>query len=383
MTVEPQPRLLYLVTEDWYFVSHRLPMARAAKKAGYEVHVATRVRDCRASIEAEGFVLHSLQWQRGKHDPLAFLRAVRDVRLLYREMKPALAHHVAMVPTVVGSLAALRLPIVRLNALAGLGFVFISRSIGARLLRPLLVRFMRRLIGNNRAAVLVQNGDDRALMTAIGIDPAHIFLIPGSGVDTDRLQPLPVPEGPITIAYVGRLLADKGLRPLVRAHALLAKRGEPIRLLIAGEPDPSNPGSILPSEIDTWRSQKGIEVLGHVPVAGVWAKAHIAVLPSRREGLPLSLLEAAACGRPMVATDVAGCRDIARDGVNALLVPPDDPEALADAIARLARDAALRAQFGAAGRQLVEGEFSSERIGREIVALYDRLLQRTKDPSHP
>jgi glycosyltransferase involved in cell wall biosynthesis len=378
------PRLLYLVTEDWYFVSHRLPMAQAAKKAGYEVHVATRVRDCGASIEAEGFILHPLGWERGKHDPFAFLTAVQQVRRLYRDVKPALAHHVAVVPTVIGSLAALGLPIMRLNALAGLGFVFISRSMGARLLRPLLVRFMRRIIGNKRAAVLVQNRDDRALMTAIGIDPAHIFLIPGSGVDTNRLQQLPEPEGPITMAYVGRLLDDKGLRPLVRAHALLAKRGEPIRLLIAGEPDPSNPGSIPPTEIDTWRSQERIEVLGHVPVAGVWAQAHIAVLPSRREGLPLSLLEAAACGRPMVATDVPGCCEIAREGVNALLVQPDDPEALADAIARLARDAALRAQFGAAGRQLVESEFSSDRIGREIVALYDRLLQRrTKDSSHP
>src|SRR6185437_13297405 len=311
-------------------------------------------------------------------DPLAFLRAVRDVRRLYRDVRPALAHHVAMVPTVVGSLAALGLPIMRLNALAGLGFVFISRSMGARLLRPLLVRFMRRLIGNKHAAVLVQNGDDRALMTAIGIDRAHIFLIPGSGVDTNRLRPLPEPEGPITMAYVGRLLDDKGLRPLIRAQALLAKRGEPIRLLIAGDPDPANPASIPPAEIDEWRRQPGADVLGHVPVASVWAKAHIAVLPSRREGLPLSLLEAAACGRPIVATDVPGCREIAREGINALLVPPDDPEALADAVARLARDASLRARFGTASRQLVENEFSSERIGREIVALYDRLLGRSR-----
>src|SRR6185437_7842449 len=156
MTSGPPPRLIYLVTEDWYFVSHRLPMARAAKKAGYEVHVATRVRDCRAAIEAEGFILHSLRWQRGKHDPLAFLTAVRDVRRLYRELKPALAHHVAVVPTVIGSLAALGLPVLRLNALAGLGFVFISKSAGARALRPILVRFMRRLLGNKHAAVLVQ-----------------------------------------------------------------------------------------------------------------------------------------------------------------------------------------------------------------------------------
>ncbi len=202
-----------------------------------------------------------------------------------------------------------------------------------------------------------------------------MFLIPGSGVDTERLKPLPEPPGPITVAYVGRLLADKGLRSLIAAQARLTARGQPIRLLIAGDPDPANPASIPPQEIADWRRQPGVELLGHVPdIATVWAKAHIAVLPSRREGLPKSLLEAAACGRPIVATDVPGCREIARPDVNALLVPVDDAAALADAMATLAQDAGLRARFGAAGRALVEREFSNARIGADIVALYRKLL---------
>jgi glycosyltransferase involved in cell wall biosynthesis len=212
-------------------------------------------------------------------------------------------------------------------------------------------------------------------MTALGIPRARIFVIPGSGVDIEHLRILPEPAGPMTMAYVGRLLDDKGLYTLVAAQALLAARGDNIRLLIAGEADPANPASIPPSEIDTWRTRPMIEVLGHVPdIATIWANAHIAVLPSRREGLPKSLLEAAACGRPIVATDVPGCREIARAGVNAFLVPVDDAQALADAVQQLAHNADLRAQFAVAGRTLVEREFASTRVGPETVRLYRAML---------
>jgi glycosyltransferase involved in cell wall biosynthesis len=181
----------------------------------------------------------------------------------------------------------------------------------------------------------------------------------------------------VTVAFVGRLLEDKGLRSLIAAHDLLTQRGVPVRLLIAGQGDPANPASIPDAEIASWKRKPYIQVLGHVTDIGtVWAGAHIAVLPSRREGLPKSLLEAAACGRPIVATDVPGCREITRAGVNGLLVPPDDPAALADAIGQLVRDPALRRRFGEAGRRLVMEEFSSDRIGRQTVALYDHLLGR-------
>ena len=172
---------------------------------------------------------------------------------------------------------------------------------------------MRALLNRPRNAVLVQNPDDRAAVTALGIDADRIFLIPGSGVDTEQLMPMPEPAGVMTVGYVGRLLADKGVRPLVEAHALLAARGRAIRFVLAGEPDPANPASIPQSEIDSWKAIDGFDVLGHIDdIRAVWAKSHIAVLPSRREGLPKSLLEAAACGRPIVATDVPGCREIGR-----------------------------------------------------------------------
>jgi glycosyltransferase involved in cell wall biosynthesis len=280
-------------------------------------------------------------------------------------------------PAVIGSLAALGLPIVCLNAMAGLGFAFTTRTPKAMLLRAVLEPTLRRLFGRARGFVLVQNPDDRAAVQSLGVSNDKIMLIAGSGVDIDVLKPLPEPPPPVAAGFVGRLLTDKGLPTLVEAHALLARRGRPVALLIAGEPDPANPASIPQATIAEWQRRPGLTLLGQVDDIGAfWARAHIAVLPSLREGLPLSLLEAAACGRPIVATDVPGCREIARDGVNALLMPPNDTAALADAIDRLAGDAELRRCFGAAGRRIVEGEFSHLRIGQEIVALYRRLLQQ-------
>lgn len=371
----PRPVLLYLVSEDWYFRSHRLPMAQAARGAGYDVHVATHVQDDGAAIRELGFTLHPLPWRRGSTNPLDRLRLIGEVRRLYRTLKPDLVHHVALEPTVIGSLAAAGLRLRTLNALAGLGFVFTSPSPKARAAATAARGTLRFLLNRRGASVLVQNEDDRAAITALGVGEDRIFLIPGSGVDTDEFTPMPEPNGPVTAAFVGRLLDDKGVRTLIAAHEILARRGQPVRLLLAGEPDPANPASIPDNEIASWKKRYGVDVLGHVAdIRTVWAAAHIAVLPSRREGLPKSLLEAAACGRAIVATDVPGCREIARDGVNALLVPPDDPAALAGAIDMLARDPVLRHTFAAAGRKLTEEEFSSARIGRETVALYDKLL---------
>jgi glycosyltransferase involved in cell wall biosynthesis len=370
------PKLVYLVTEDWYFVSHRLPMARAALRAGFEVHVATRVSKHGGAIESEGFILHPLAWERGRFAPLHLTRVIADVRSLYRSISPALAHHVALAPTVVGSLAALGMRFPRINALAGLGFAFTSSGVKAALMRLALSTLLRVLLRKKEAIALVQNPDDRAALTQIGIPAAKIALIPGSGVDTARFQPLPEPADPVTAAFAGRLLYDKGVAVLADAAKLLNERKTPIQLIIAGDTDPANPASIPDNVIAGWKTIPGLDFRGHVADIGtLWRDAHIAVLPSRREGLPLSLLEAAACGRPLVATDVPGCREIARPGVNGLLVPPDDSTALADALSRLAQDRDLRIGLGRASRELAETTFSSERIQAQIVALYRRLLE--------
>jgi glycosyltransferase involved in cell wall biosynthesis len=383
-------KVLYLVSEDWYFVSHRLPMARAAKAAGYEIHVATRVNRHGEQIAREGFHLHAIDWRRGSLNPFRLLRTVMETRRLYQQVAPDLVHHVALVPSVLGSIAALGLPMVRVNALTGFGYVFTSQTPKARLVRFIANPLIGWLLRRPKATALVQNPDDRAMALEFGVPPQRVALIPGSGIDVDSLTPLPEPEGLFTVGFVGRLLADKGVQVLVRAQEMLAARGIAVRVLLAGAPDPSNPASIPEAVLAQWRARPNLVLLGHTnDIHAVWAQSHIGVLPSRREGLPKSLLEAAACGRALIATDVPGCREIARAGVNALLVPPDDAQALADAIETLAKDRDLRLRFAQASRRLAVEEFSSARIGKEIVSLYQRLLAgapeaaRDKEPSRP
>jgi glycosyltransferase involved in cell wall biosynthesis len=368
-------RLLYVVTEDWYFLSHRLPMARAARDAGFEVHVATRVGEGAAAIGAEGFILHPLAFARGRLSPRETFGTILSLRRLYRDLKPDVVHHVALQAAVLGSVAGLGLAIKSVNALTGLGYTFTSDSAKARLLRAPLTALLRWLFNRPGHAVLVQNPDDRDDMLSFGITSERIAVISGSGVDTDALEPLAEPQGPPIVAFVGRLLADKGIHTLIRAVRLLRQRGSQTELLIAGTPDPSNPASVSEPEAETWNLEPGVTWLGHVDVIrALWARAHIAVLPSRREGLPKSLLEAAAFGRPMIASDVPGCREIVIPGETGLLVPADDERALADAIETLAASPELRARYGAAARRLAVGKFSSEAIGRHTVDLYRRLM---------
>jgi glycosyltransferase involved in cell wall biosynthesis len=221
----------------------------------------------------------------------------------------------------------------------------------------------------------VQNPDDLTALTRLHIPPNRIVLVRGSGVDVGRLRPLPDPEVPPTVAFVGRLLDDKGIRTLVAAHRLLRGQRTDVRLLIAGTPDPANPVSVTDEEAASWSKEPGITWLGHVDdISGLWARAHIAVLPSRREGLPLSLLEAAACGRAMIATDVPGCREIVIHEKTGLLVPVDDASALAGAIVRLASDPESRASYASAARRLVVAEFATDIIGPQTIGLYRRLM---------
>lgn len=369
-------RLLYVVTEDWYFLAHRLPMARAAKAAGFEIHVATRVRDGAAAIAAEGFTLHPVPFMRGRLSLLATIKTVLALRRIHRAIAPAIFHHISLQACILGSLSALGRRIAGINALTGFGFVFSSDTMKARLLRPLIVKLLQTLLDRPGRIVLVENPDDRQTLMSLGISEQRIKLIPGSGVDIDTLRPLPEPTGPPTAAFVGRLLDDKGVRTLVAAHRLLRQSGSQIELLIAGTPDAANPASVSEDEAAGWSREPGITWLGHVSnIVSLWARAHIAVLPSRREGMPMSLLEAAACGRPMIATDVPGCREIVRPDHTGILVPVDDAPALAAAIDKLATSPDDRHRYGTAARRLVVEHFSAKSIGRQIVDLYCNLLK--------
>lgn len=372
-----QRRLVYLVTEDWAFYRHRLPMARAARDAGYEVHVIARIVERRTEIEREGFVAHHIDWRRSRISLDATLQSVREIRGLLRAIEPTVLHNVALKPAVVGSMAAQGLAGVGVvSSINGLGSAFLGTSVKGRFVKLGLQVLLPLLLNGRRCRTIVQNPEDFAAMQGLGVKPEQIVLIPGSGVDTEHLRPLPDPPLPLRMAFVGRMLEDKGVRPLVEAHRLLRRRGVEIELLLAGEPDPENPTSITEAELKAWATEPGIVWAGHVEnIADVWARSHIAVLPSRREGLPKSLLEAAAFERAMVATDAPGCREIVIDGRTGSLTPIDDAPALAEAIERLARDESLRLQMAREARALVVAKMSSQDIGRQTVAVYDQVAR--------
>lgn len=381
------PKLVFLVTEDWYFASHRLALARAARAAGYEVVVATRVRAHGERIREEGFRLRPIRWRRRGDGFFGALRAIREIARVYRAERPDLVHHVALKPVLFGGLA-LRLAFPgrrdrprRVDAVMGLGSGFSGAGLAARLRRPAL-RLMLGAFGRGRGGrIIVQNPEDAEALAGFGLACGRIALIRGSGVDLARFQPLPEPEGDgVTVALVGRMLRAKGVLDAVAAVRRLREEGLPVSLLLAGPPDLDNQGSLDEAELQALAREPGIEWLGPVEdVRGVWRRAAIAVLPtSYGEGLPKALIEAAACARPVVATDVAGCREIVLPGETGILVPPHDVEALARALAALVRDRVRRRRFGEAGRALVERSFAEGIVVGETLALYEALLSEPR-----
>lgn len=373
---DARPKILYLAGEDWSFLSHRLPVARAARDAGYDVMVATRVRGHGREIEAEGFRLFPVSLVRGGRNPFRDLYTVAELTRLYRREKPDIVHHVALKPVLYGSLAAwlAGVPAV-VNALTGLGYVFLSDELRARILRALIAPVMRFALGRPNSRLILQNGDDAQLLVAEGLARAdRITIIRGSGVDVEAFQPGPETPGEIIAVLASRMLWDKGIGELVDASRLLKQRGVRLRILLLGDPDPDNPASIPESTLRQWDSEGVVTWRARTPgMPLILRNCHIAVLPSYREGLPKSLLEAAAAGLPIVASDAPGCRDIARDGDNAILVPVKNAEKLADAIERLVRDPELRRKMGWRGRKIAETEFADTIVARQTLDLYREM----------
>jgi glycosyltransferase involved in cell wall biosynthesis len=370
-----KPKLLFFVTEDYYFASHRLCLAVAAKNAGYDVTVVTRVRKDGETIRGAGIRLIPFENDRGGLNPVvdsaAFLRLVH----LYRRERPDLVHHVAMKPVLYGSLAArlAGVPSV-VNAVAGMGWLFTSEGRVRRRLMPIIRRALGRAL--QAGMVVVQNPDDGALVAGLGVRTSRIKRIPGSGVDLQQFQPSVPPGGTPAVVFPARLLWDKGVADFIAAGRILKERGIGARLLLAGTPDLVNPASVAMADIARWVDEGIVECLGWVAdMPALLARSHIVCLPSYREGLPKSLIEAAAASRPIVTTDVPGCREVVRDGHSGFLVPPRRPDLLAAALERLLTDASLRDRMGACGRALAEREFGLDAVIGQTLAVYREALR--------
>jgi glycosyltransferase involved in cell wall biosynthesis len=365
--------LLYLVTEDWFFVSHFMDRARAAHAAGYEVIVLANDNGSAGPIREAGFTFVPVPFVRRGLNPATELNTFHAILGHYRYFRPAVLHHVALKPILYGTLAA-RSAKLRgiLNAPVGMGFVFTSRSLLSRVLRPAVDLALRVLMNPSGSRVVFENPDDlNAFVSRRAVRREDAILIRGAGVDLDRFAPAPEPPGPITVSLVSRMLWDKGIGEYVEAARQLKGRA---RFLLVGGPDPQNPSAIPEAQLAAWQAEGVVEWLGHRDdVADILRQCHIACLPSYREGLPKSLLEAATAGLPIVATDVPGCREAVRNGENGILVPSRDSSALAAALKLLIADPALRRRMGAAGRERAVTEFAAGIVTAATLAVYDRL----------
>ena len=375
---EPAPKVLFLVTEDWYFCSHRIALARAARDAGYAVTVVTQVSQHRERIEQEGFLLVPVVFPRSFKRPWIDAWLILRLIGIYRRERAHIVHHVSMKPVLYGSLAQLFCGASAgvINALTGLGFVFTGDGRAARGLRWGISHLLRVFFHRPRAVVVLQNSDDESLLISAGVLRAgDAVLIQGSGVDLAHYAYRSEPVEPLCAVFASRLLWDKGVGEFIAAARTLKARGIEAQFVLVGDLDPGNPTSVNQGDVDGWVAEGLVDWWGwRSDMAEVFGQCHIVCLPSYREGLPKVLMEAAACGRALVAADVPGCREIVQHGETGLLVPVRDAEGLASAIETLLADPALRRRMGQAGRKLVEERFALDRVLRETLSLYDRMV---------
>ena len=371
-----RPSLLFVVNVDWFFLSHRLPIALAAKEAGFHVVIAAGDTGKGDTIRQFGLDFLPMPMKRKLSGPIPEIRALLFLTRIYRKLKPDIVHHVTMKPILYGSFAAWLTgrPAV-VNAISGLGYAFSSHG-HAKIRHWVAKSFYRLALHLPQSRTIFQNKDDLEEFCSSGLlHRKQAVLIRGSGVDCSRFKPTKQPEGDLIVMLASRMLWDKGVGEFVDAARIIRKNHPDVRFVLVGSPDKGNRLTVPLVKLNEWSQDSTVEWWGQKKnMVSTFSAASIVVLPTYREGLPKVLLEAAACGRPIVATNVPGCREIVRHGVNGLLVPPRDSAALAVAIQKLIKSPKLREQFGRAGREIVIAEFSEDIIVKQTFNLYQNLL---------
>jgi len=371
-------RLLFLVNEALFFTTHRMSVARAARAAGIDVHVAAPYDPVFVKvIQDNGFPYHGIPLRRGSRSPFGELRLFFAVARVIKAVKPDLVHNVAMKPVIWGGLAARLLGVpAEVNAITGLGYVFIREGFFVGILRFYIGLLFRIALGHRNSRAIFQNPDDLAIFRDRHlVRPEQVVMIKGTGVDLDLFAERPEPAGEPTVMFPARILGDKGAREFVEAARLLKAEGCKARFVMVGRTDPDNLTDIGEATLQEWVRQGWVEWWGYATdMPAILAQAHVICMPSYREGLPRGLIEAAAVGRAMVTADVPGCREIVHNDVNGLLVPVRDARATADAIRRLLDNPSLRQRMGRASRAMAEAEFSEPKFVADTLAVYRALL---------
>jgi glycosyltransferase involved in cell wall biosynthesis len=418
---EDSGKLLYFIGVDWFFYSHFLDRAIAAKEQGYDVVVLTGLTRDDDPLAEHGIKLIGIPFERRSMNPLGLMRNLVNVIRILKQEKPDIIHQVALKPILVGSIATRVVGIKRvINAVVGLGFAFSSETDSAKTARRFVSMLFDLVLDKKHAKTVFENADDRDYFLQQGwVTEQGAVLIRGAGVDIERFSPgsvrLPtqatsetsvdttdeatigaeaaltsgargtIPPAALsapapTVMLLSRMLWDKGIGEFVGAARMLTRQHgkQYAQFVLVGDPDDDNRGSISREQLLAWQQEGIVRWWGYKPdVANVLTKATISCLPSYREGLPKSLLESLAMGLPCIATDVPGCREAVKDGINGLLVPPRDTAALANAIYLLLGDPELRQQFGQASRKMAVEEFSREIVNKQTLDLYASLMRDT------
>ena len=368
-------KILLFANTDWFLFNFKLSLARALRERGDEVILMSPPGDYGPRLRELGFRWVPLPVSRSGVNPFAEIAVIRRITALYREWQPDLVHHFTIKCVIYGSFAARRAGVRAIvNSVTGLGFALLADSLKARLIRPVVLALYR--LSLRGTEVIFQNGDNRDTLAAHGVLAAsHVQVIAGDGIDTDHFQPATRPALQVVL-MMARLLHSKGIADFVAAAGLVRARLPQVRFLLAGAQDPGNPESVSDAELAAWRASAEVEFLGQrSDVLELNQSASVVVLASTQgEGIPRALLEGAACGVPMVATDVPGCRDVVIEGESGYLVPPGNPQLLAQALLTLLADEASRQRIGAAARRHVESRFSDAVVIAETSAVYARAL---------
>lgn len=370
-------RLLFVVNVDWFFVSHRLPIAIEALEKGYEVHLACSFTDKADYLKSLGIHLHEITFSRSGLGMLSELRTLVSLVRLFQKLKPDILHTVTIKPVLYGGIAS-RLAGVpaMVSAVSGLGFVFVAETFKAKITKEIVRLLYGFAFRHQNMKVIFQNSSDRDILVgAVNLSASKVSMISGSGVDLGEYTYQPEPENCRYIVMASRLLKEKGVFQFVNAARLLKKKGFAFEFLLVGVPDSGNPNSVSIAELEEWKAEGVIQVLGfRADVKDIFVNASMVVLPSfYGEGLPKVLIEAAACGRPIITSDNPGCRDAVIDGETGIVVPIKDEVKLAEAIEYLANNKEIRLRMGQKARLLAETEFDINCVVDKHLKIYAEL----------
>jgi glycosyltransferase involved in cell wall biosynthesis len=375
-------KIIYVVAEDAYFCSHRIDLAKSVLNQGFDVYVVTQIRNHRKTIKDAKIKVIPFIWDRRSKNPFKAFVQIYKLYKIYKKINPDLIHQLAVKPVLFGSIAALFLPSTQkpfvINALTGLGYIFTSNSILAKVLKLVTTFILKYVLNQKRTNLILQNPDDQQLIIEkCAVPQTKMTLIRGSGVNTDEYISWPEPDSPpLQVMFASRLLRDKGIFEFVEAACLLKEKKLPINFIVVGAPDPHNPSSLTHEQLKKLQENKVVEWWGHhTNMKETWRKCHVAVLPSYREGLPKALLEAAATGRAIVTTNAPGCKEVVDDGVNGFLVPVQSISPLAEAIEKLLNND-LRHKMADESRNKIVTSLSLEYVIKETLSLYTRSLQQ-------